>query len=100
MKIIRLNIGSELLDYTHTMVGYEKCLLGQNESINPRFIPERGVFIPIVTHDKCLTFQLIPKSVLIEILKAYLPEINSNLTNSVIGKKAKVVLKRKRKTHK
>ena len=97
-KIVDNNIG----EYVET-TGFERTDVPSNSKYSEiliNFDPEKGIKIPLMTPDSRVYFQLISKDMLIEMLKAYLPEINSNLTHHVMGKKAKVVLKRKRKTHK
>ena len=43
------------------------------------FDPEKGIKIPLMTPDSRVYFQLIPKDMLIEVLKTYLPEILANI---------------------
>ena len=62
------------------------------------FDRKKGIKIPLLTPDARLYYQLIPKDLLIVMLKTYLPEINSMAIPE--KKKAKVVIKRKRKIHK
>ena len=111
-KIVHNNIGRNVIS---TTTGKDIDLLTRTSLITegveykPIF-DEKGLRIPVTVAQPSTDpnygirieayYQLIPKSVLIEILEACLLEINSNPTHPVIGKKAKVVLKRKRKAHK
>ena len=61
------------------------------------FDVKKGIKIPLMTPDSRVYYQIIPKDMLIAMLKAYLPEIN-NMTLPE-KKKAKVIMKRKRKVH-
>lgn len=89
------NIG----EYVET-TGFERTDVPSNSKYSEiliNFDPEKGIKIPLMTPDSRVYFQLISKDMLIAMLKAYLPEIN-NMTLPE-KKKAKVIMKRKRKVH-
>lgn len=71
------NIG----EYVET-TGFERTDVPSNSKYSEiliNFDPEKGIKIPLMTPDSRVYFQLIPKDMIIEMLKAYLPEILANI---------------------
>ena len=71
------NIG----EYVET-TGFERTDVPSNSKYSEiliNFDPEKGIKIPLMTPDSRVYFQLIPKDMIIEMLKAYLPEILADI---------------------
>ena len=71
------NIG----EYVET-TGFERTDVPSNSKYSEiliNFDPEKGIKIPLMTPDSRVYFQLIPKDMLIAMLKAYLPEILADI---------------------
>lgn len=71
------NIG----EYVET-TGFERTDVPSNSKYSEiliNFDPAKGIKIPLMTPDSRVYFQLIPKDMIIEMLKAYLPEILANI---------------------
>ena len=79
------NIG----EYVET-TGFERTDVPSNSKYSEiliNFDPEKGIKIPLMTPDSRVYFQLIPKDMLIAMLKAYLPEILADIdTGELITK--------------
>lgn len=94
-----MNVDNNIGEYVET-TRFERTDVPSNSKYSEiliNFDPEKGIKIPLMTPDLRVYFQLIPKDMLIEMLKTYLPEINN--MNIPEKKKAKVTIKRKRKVH-
>ena len=71
------NIG----EYVET-TGFERTDVPSNSKYSEiliNFDPEKGIKIPLMTPDARVYFQLIPKDMIIEVLKTYLPEILADI---------------------